>query len=125
MTYEALMADSSHTATAYMIVMDGTKSLADPIPQCLFRARQGNEQWVMERHDPKDKTRVVGLPLECHQGGTSTNRLWYFSWSGLHSASTCYICYVDKTRQTKTHGYEILRRIGRNTARHRAEEQVW
>ncbi|XP_062506333.1 uncharacterized protein LOC134182908 [Corticium candelabrum] len=37
MTHAALMADSSdYSATAYMIVMDGTKSLADPIPQCLF-----------------------------------------------------------------------------------------
>ena len=50
MTHAALMADNSqHSVTAYMIVMDGTKSLADRIPQCLFRPEQGSEQLVMPR----------------------------------------------------------------------------
>ena len=35
MTHATLMADNSqHSATAYMIVMDGTKSLADAILHC-------------------------------------------------------------------------------------------
>ena len=60
MTHAALMADSSHhTATAYMIVMDGTKSLADPIPHCLFRPEQGSEQLVVPRFGPTTRRELL------------------------------------------------------------------
>ena len=60
MTHAALMADTSHhTATAYMIVMDGTKSLADPIPHCLFRPEQGSEQLVVPRFGPTTRRELL------------------------------------------------------------------
>ena len=66
MTHAALMADSSdYSATAYMIVMDGTKSLADPIPQCLFRPEQGSEQLVMERFGPKTRRELLAYHMNC------------------------------------------------------------
>ncbi|XP_062506531.1 uncharacterized protein LOC134183094 isoform X1 [Corticium candelabrum] len=66
MTHAALMADSSdYSATAYMIVMDGTKSLADPIPQCLFRPKQGSEQLVMERFGPKTRRELLAYHMNC------------------------------------------------------------
>ncbi|XP_062506351.1 uncharacterized protein LOC134182925 [Corticium candelabrum] len=66
MTHAALMADSSdYSATAYMIVMDGTKSLADPIPQCLFRSKQGSEQLVMERFGPKTRRELLAYHMNC------------------------------------------------------------
>ena len=64
MTHAALMADSSqHSATAYMIVMDGTKSLADPIPQCLFRPEQGSEQLVMPRFGPTTRRELLAYHM--------------------------------------------------------------
>ena len=66
MTHAALMADSSdYSATAYMIVMDGTKSLADPIPQCLFRPKQGSEQLAMERFGPKTRRELLAYHMNC------------------------------------------------------------
>ena len=66
MTHAALMADSSdYSATAYMIVMDGTKSLADPIPQCLFRPEQGSKQLVMERFGPKTRRELLAYHMNC------------------------------------------------------------
>ena len=60
MTHAALMADNSqHSATAYMIVMDGTKSLADPIAQCLFRPEQGSEQLVVPRFGPTTRRELL------------------------------------------------------------------
>ena len=64
MTHAALMADNSqHSATAYMIVMDGTKSLADPIPQCLFRPEQGSEQLVMPRFGPTTRRELLAYHM--------------------------------------------------------------
>ncbi|XP_062506296.1 uncharacterized protein LOC134182871 [Corticium candelabrum] len=60
MTHAALMADNSqHSATAYMIVMDGTKSLADAIPHCLFRPEQGSDQLVMPRFGPTTRRELL------------------------------------------------------------------
>ena len=64
MTHAALMADNSqHSATAYMIVMDGTKSLADPIPQCLFRPEQGSEQLVVPRFGPTTRRELLAYHM--------------------------------------------------------------
>ncbi|XP_062506405.1 uncharacterized protein LOC134182977 [Corticium candelabrum] len=64
MTHAALMADNSqHSATAYMIVMDGTKSLADHIPQCLFRPEQGREQLVMPRFGPTTRRELLAYHM--------------------------------------------------------------
>ena len=64
MTHAALMADNSQdSATAYMIVMDGTKSLADPIPQCLFRPEQGSEQLVVPRFGPTTRRELLAYHM--------------------------------------------------------------
>ena len=64
MTHAALMADNSqHSATAYMIVMDGTKSLADAIPQCSFRPEQGSEQLVMPRFGPTTRRELLAYHM--------------------------------------------------------------
>ena len=64
MTHAALMADNGqHSATAYMIVMDGTKSLADPIPQCLFRPEQGSEQLVVPRFGPTTRRELLAYHM--------------------------------------------------------------
>ena len=64
MTHAALMADNSqHSATAYMIVMDGTKSLADAIPHCLYRPEQGSEQLVVPRFGPTTRRELLAYHM--------------------------------------------------------------
>ncbi|XP_062506410.1 uncharacterized protein LOC134182981 [Corticium candelabrum] len=101
MTHAALMADNSqHSATAYMIVMDGTKSLADPIPQCLFRPEQGSEQLVMPRFGPTTRRELLAYHMNAIKMAHPVVGCGPFLGQGFIDQAP--VTFAMSTRQDKT-----------------------
>ena len=101
MTHAALMADNSqHSATAYMIVMDGTKSLADPIPQCFFRPGQGSEQLVMPRFGPTSRRELLAYHMNAIKMAHPVVGCGPFLGQGFIDQAP--VTFAMSTRQDKT-----------------------
>ncbi|XP_062506771.1 uncharacterized protein LOC134183293 [Corticium candelabrum] len=101
MTHAALMADNSqHSATAYMIVMDGTKSLADPIPQCLYRPEQGSEQLVMPRFGPTTRRELLAYHMNAIKMAHPVVGCGPFLGQGYVNQAP--VTFAMSTRQDKT-----------------------